>query len=417
VALSFLSNDEDRDELECCLTASMSRVVRQLGLANMPKKSLVPFLLLIGQFATLVAQDISSGTLDRDKVIAGQTFQLTVTLPVALNYAPQFVYQNFNYKPVQGIASPQSPVGILCSGQPKAGDLVIEMKCQVPIDADGGIYSALSEFRLGPRPGATREKDFKIQVADIEVVPVQDTTVYPSSAVATISLDQKQILQNGAEKIEALLDQLNTRVDGHAAETKDLKTYLSKMAMAAENELQKTRNKYQLSTPKEKVEPIFFVDFDRHFKAYIVEVNAPPTANVEPTFRGAARVMRVQLPRNESVIVRPTPLDGSIGPYVATLTNLLASLRDGLNRISESQSDSFTISLKSTPPGATVSYKRVGEQYQDYSSPTDIDQAVFPYAFWTFRFKLGRCEVVKNPNPYIEKSPNLNPQMLNCQTK
>jgi hypothetical protein len=53
-------------------------------------------------------------------------------------------------------------------------------------------------------------------------------------------------------------------------------------------------------------------------------------------------------------------------------------------RIAESGSTNFYLSLKSTPPGTAVSYMRIGEAYQDYSSPTDVDQANFPHALWTF---------------------------------
>jgi hypothetical protein len=87
------------------------------------------------------------------------------------------------------------------------------------------------------------------------------------------------------------------------------------------------------------------------------------------------------------------------------------------NKVASTGSDTFTISLKSSPAGATITYSRVGEKPLEYSSPTDVEQATFPYAMWTFNFTMGLCSVAKKPNPYIEKSPNLNVQMTNCSKK
>jgi hypothetical protein len=364
----------------------------------------------------ILAQEIPIGTLDRDRITAGKTFHLTVRLSEPPNYSSH-VQQVFTYKSVNGIPSPQQPVIISCDGETKPASRDVELQCSVPTDADGGIYEAQRLFGLWPPPGASRQREFKIQVPDIEVVPVPDTNVYPTTAVATISLDQKQILHNGAEKIGFILDQLNTKVDERSAETRVFRTYLSGVAGTARAELQKIRTQYEGALDKGKPEPIFFEDFDRQFQAFIIEANAPPIGSNVFDQPQSAHLERVQLSDGQSVIVRPTPFDGALGPYLTMLVNLLVNLRDGLRMIADAGSDTFTISLKSTPPGAAISYRRVGEKYQDYSSATDVEQASFPYAMWTFRFTIGHCEVVRFPNPYIEKSPNLNVSMLNCSKR
>jgi len=235
--------------------------------------------------------------------------------------------------------------------------------------------------------------------------------------VASISLDQKQILQNGAAKVDLILDQLAARVDERAAETRALRDYLATVATTARGALEQTRTQYRASLPVGKDEPIFFEDFDRQFRVFIIEANAPTTASDDRVNHGSVGLLNVQLSNSESITVRPSPLDGSVGPFVSTLVTLLTNLRDAYHKIADTGSDTFTMSLKSSPPGAAISYRRVGEKYQDYSKPTDVEQATFPYAMWTFRFVLGKCEVVKYPNPYIETSPNLSVEMQNCSRK
>jgi hypothetical protein len=258
-------------------------------------------------------------------------------------------------------------------------------------------------------------REIPLKVKDVEIVSVPDTNVYPSSGVATISLSQQQILHNASAKVISILDQLSTRTDQHAAETKDFRLYLVSVANTARDQLHKTRVQYLVSLPKEQKEPIFFEDFDRRLQAFTMATT--PTASYRQYDSGPAHLVFAQASRSESVIVRPSPVDGSLGPYLSNLVSILTELRDAYNVIADSGSDTFTISLRSSPPGATISYMRIGEPYQEYSKLTNVDQASFEYSMWSFKFTLGNCIVVKHPNPYVEKSPNLNADMTNCLKK
>jgi hypothetical protein len=240
----------------------------------MTQRSIFLIPLLTCSLAIAVAQETSSGTLDRDKVTAGQAFHLKVTLAEAPTYATS-AEQLFDYKGVQGVPVPQNTALIVCSGQTSVGGKEVELECKVPIDADGGIYRPRPQFLLLAPPGHSKQRSLNIKVPDIEIVPVPDTNVYPSSAVATISLDQKQVLTNGAEKIDYLLDKVNTAVEGHAAETRDLRTYLANQAVTAQGELQKVRDQYRQALPNGKAGPIFFQDFERQLDAFITDARSP----------------------------------------------------------------------------------------------------------------------------------------------
>lgn len=382
--------------------------------------SLIVLLISFSQVRILHAQSSATGIIEHDKITAGQKFHVKVHLAETPTFSTS-MWQYFIYKQMPGLVAPQNPVQIYCNGPVTAGNKDVVLECSIPNDADGGTYtSTLSPFYLGPRPGGSRQTILKLTVPDFEVIPLPDNNVYPTKAVAVIQLDQQQILENGAAKIEALLDQLNTTTDDNSAETPALKRYLTTVAREGQTQLEQSRSEYRQTLQAGSTEPIFFEDFARRYTALIVELRAPQSAvnRVDLNLDSKApHLIRVQLSSNDTITVHPQPLNGSIGPLLSQLAELLGDHMAAFLQISKNNSTSFTISLRSTPPGASVSYKRIGEAYQDYSALTDIPQATFPYAKWTFRFRMGNCEVVKTPNPYIEKSPNLDPSMQNCQKK
>lgn len=352
--------------------------------------------------------------LSREKITAGQPFAVKVHFATPLSYAAQLnLVFDFQSQP-NSIDSGRS--ALICGGSARIHETDAELECPVPFDAPGGVYKP-RPLSLGPPPGFSRWRDLRTELPNIEVIAVQDTTVYPTQLSATVSLSQKQILQSGAAKVGVLLDELNTKVDDRSAETAALKSYLAALTQQAMHQLEQSRTQYMETVKSGAKEPIFFEDLRRHYAALLVDIKAPKEASERNSVGPQLRILRVQVSTKQEVTVTPTPLSGSLGPLVSQLASLLGSHMSGFLKIAETGSDHFSLSLRSTPPGASVSYKRIGELYTDYSSPTDIGQAEFPYAIWTFRFKLGTCEVVRTPNPYIEKSPNLSVAMSNCQQR
>jgi hypothetical protein len=363
---------------------------------------------------TAFAQE-ATGTLERDKITAGQTFNLVVHLSPAPTYKGN-VQLMFEYKPVEGTKNPFTAGRFGCSGISEPNNRDVILKCEVPFDLDGGIYNATNIVLL-PAAGGSRQRSIPIKVPDIEIIATPDTNVYAKSATADVLLNQQQILQDGAAKIDVLLDDLNTKVDNNAAETPQLMAFLKTIAQTGQSELETSRVAYRKTLANGSIEPIFFEDFARLYAAYLYEIQTAQNAELQNSISKAVHFQTVQFPSNQTVTVRPSQLNNSLGPYVSKLADLLISHLNAFTKISKNGSVSFTISLHSTPPGASISYKRIGENYQDYSKPTDVDQATFPYALWTFQFVLGKCKVVKTINPYIEQSPNLAPSMLHCKAQ
>jgi hypothetical protein len=311
---------------------------------------------------------------------------------------------------------PEQPVQIVCEGATIAGKDQVTLNCEVPFDADAGVYSP-QKLYLGPPPGGARERSESASVPEIEILPVQDKNVYPQSAVATVQMNQRQVLQDGAAKVQILLDEMSTRVDDQSAETPELRAYLASVASRAQSELEKSRIRYRSALPAGSKEPILFEDFERRYQAFLVENGDFHEGPVRQSKLLGGHVELAQLQTNQTVIVTPPKLGSSVGPLVSKLAEILEDHVAAFLAIGESGSESFTISLRSSPSGASIEYKRIGEGYTLYSRPTDVEQVPLPYARWTFRFSIGTCQVVRTPDPFIEKNPRLLVNMQNCVKK
>jgi hypothetical protein len=383
-------------------------------------KTYVNYLLILLIFAgyapTLMSQNVAQGTLDRDRITAGENIQLQLTFPEAPTYSGTIIIY-FLYKPSKDVVLKYAPSEIACRGETKAGSKAADVQCPIPIDQAGGVYG-LEQFRLGPPPNGSQWRFPQLSIPDFEVIPVEDKNVYPASAVAEISLDQKQVLQDGASKISYLLDQLNGRVYLHAAETADLKSYLLDTATAAQGELRNSRVAYVKKLPSGSKEPVFLEDLERHYEDVITDLRGSlrRTSARKNDFE-MPRFRLIQLSSDQTITVHPSSTDVSLGPLVTQLSDLLIKTIEEFQKISETRSTTFRIDLKSSPPGASISYGRLREPFQEWSAPTDVQQAEFPYALWTFVFKMGSCGIVKKPNPFIEKNPNLTVSMQNCRKK
>jgi hypothetical protein len=86
----------------------------------MRKGLLIAALLVTANAAMAISQEASIGTLDRDKVTAGQKFHLKVILAVAPTYAGN-ADSRFDYKPTPGLPVPDNPLQLYCDGNTSTG--------------------------------------------------------------------------------------------------------------------------------------------------------------------------------------------------------------------------------------------------------------------------------------------------------
>jgi hypothetical protein len=77
----------------------------------------LPTLLIFAGYApTLMSQNIAKGTLDRDRITAGETFSIHINFEEAPTYDGGAVRAWFNYAPTNAVVPESSPNQILCQG-------------------------------------------------------------------------------------------------------------------------------------------------------------------------------------------------------------------------------------------------------------------------------------------------------------
>lgn len=111
-------------------------------------------------------------------------------------------------------------------------------------------------------------------------------------------------------------------------------------------------------------------------------------------------------------------LEGSYPPVATAVLTWLTRNITAYLLIEKTGVDTFPLSLKSRPPGASISFTRTGEPYKDYSRPTDVLNIRFPIAMWTFKFVKAGCEPeFFHPDPYLEADPDGIVEFNRCKTK
>jgi hypothetical protein len=359
--------------------------------------------------------DRAGVTLDHQSARADETISCTVTLNAAANKATAFVVQFGST--TDGFNSTEFTV--------PAGATTATVSAKIPEDAQTGTYTLLGLIVVGER--LPRRLDIPALKLHVDAIP--SSVAVPTGAVVQIDLTQQQYLRQQAEPIRALRDNLIGYLDKHASETDAVKQELISTLRSADALLPEVRRKYvALYLKPPALSPVMFDDFHVRYMAALVELGAPPAPGTSQTASGrpaliVARTIYVQLKTRPT---SPPPLDDGWkkGPLSGTYPLLAVAALDLMESnirayllVASRGSDTFTIRLASIPSGAAVSYKRVGEDYTYLSRQTNIDSATFPYAIWTFRFEKGGCKTeTRTPNPYIEDSPDLAPE-LSCNGK
>lgn len=108
-------------------------------------------------------------------------------------------------------------------------------------------------------------------------------------------------------------------------------------------------------------------------------------------------------------------LSGTYPLEAQAVFTLIGEAISVLRRVSDTGVDTFVLTLKSTPPGASVSFMRVGTGFESWPARTDT-KVEFPLARYTFRFTMDGCEPQDVPlDPYLMADAELNPEFTSCK--
>jgi hypothetical protein len=258
----------------------------------------------------------------------------------------------------------------------------------------------------------------------LHVDALPSSVTLPSKVAIQIDLTQKQYIRQQAEPLKILRTRLITFLEARASEPEPVKQELITTLEAADKLLPEVKRRYiglYLKPPPPDLTPLVFDDFHVRYQAALVELNSPPPAGQKALGVGS----RDKHPKLTNVQFQNRPRSDWNAPALSGTYSLLATaavdLIDWNIRayllIAKTGSDTFTIRLASFPTGATVAYKRAGENYTNLTKSTNIESITFPYAIWTFRFERKGCEPQEEtPNPYIEDNPDIVVE-LSCRSQ
>ena len=348
------------------------------------------------------AQSAASLSLDTEVVKAGTSFTMTVTFDRAPSYDGNLVFV---------FSQNGTPLTIGGSAPASAGKLTTRAVVSVGADVAGGVYTlSYVNFNAG-------------QVHPLQVKPVQITVtpsdvVTPTSTVVALTPSQEQFLNTRAKKLESILDELSSDLERNGNDELNVRLQAAALLKEAQKQLAESGKGYKMVAGHNLREnPIFFDDFDRHYSAAILDLTS---GHISRSSTLDTHLM--PQPKYHSVAFQSHSKQGSkslTGSLASVLDVSVSLVKDNVaayQKIVQTGSDRFKMTIRSTPPGATISYKRVGFDYSDLSKTTDLIDEEFDFALWTFRIQKGTCAVYRHPNPYLES--NLDFEIpLNCGRK
>ena len=142
-----------------------------------------------------------------------------------------------------------------------------------------------------------------------------------------------------------------------------------------------------------KSEPTFFVDLHRRYADAITELEVRASALPDRTQLTPVTFYQERPHTESSVTV--TGMRGNMrGSLPLRAEGLLDILVDNLEiyrRVAESGSVIFFIDISTVPSGATVMYSRIGEAPIPYERTTNIVDAPFQLAKWSFSLVKAGC--------------------------
>lgn len=346
-------------------------------------------------------------SLAQAEVTAGDTVDLSVSLdsPVPCSTGVFVAFMN----------KTQPVAEFDFSAMAQAGSSELKLRAVVPKDISPGDYFSSIGGNINPCPNYLHGTKFKVPVLALHVKPFRDDIRYPASAEISLSLTQKQFLETKTSEISVLRSKLHSRLERSSADLPDLRSFLIAVVQDGEKALNITREQYgrQIGkTPEE--EPAFFADLHAQYEGLLVRLKAPIPGLGYKVTENRAVLLEVQLK------TRPPAehLSDTWPPDAIATDKLLSDNAAAYKYVKAAGRVTFSARLTSVPSGARIFYKKlVDSEYRDYSSPTDVSDASFELATWTFKFHKEECsdEPVETIDPYQDSHPNISVEFLHCR--
>ena len=283
------------------------------------------------------------------------------------------------------------------------GVINYRVSIHIPPSAPGGtwtvdtvtLFTGAQEFKL----------PFKIQTFQVAANP---NIVFPTSVQVTLSISQAQLLRTEASNLRGRLQVLKANLT------------LSEGQLAVGSVAQTLRNRID-------VELGFLALTEMRFHS-LSGSDARPSAAASVFFGD----LRVSYEDAKALLKEGSALSEWSGSFKWASLSLgqapsqqprYPALAQAVFRVFEqnelayvtvanAESLTFDLDVSSSPEGATISYRRRGDEYRDHPNQTNSVIKSLPYAIWTVRFrKQGYRDDEREHDPFREPNHVINVQL------
>jgi hypothetical protein len=339
-------------------------------------------MVLIGAYAAM-AQD-SGAVRIPDIVKAGETVDLEITL----NRAP-----SVDGSVLVWISGPNN-FGIQSSCNVPGGEKTCHYNFRLPQDAEAGTwYVARLAYYTG-----SRQIDLSFEKLPFKVI-ANSGLIFPTSAEVAINPSQIQLFRRETARIQSQLQLLKASIAAQPTSSRSTNTILSRHVEDEIKSLGETESKFHdldQQNAQMAAAHIFFDDLRASYGEIlaVLQGNKGATESNAITLRAAWEFPMFQA--NETNQVQ-YPLAAQAVFRVFEQNELAYKL------VADTERLTFDLEVQSQPVGATISYRRRGDQFQDHPTPTNSIIKSLPFAIWFIRFeKPGYKEQTIEHDPFRE---------------
>jgi hypothetical protein len=323
-------------------------------------------------------------------VKAGETLNLAITV----DRAP-----NFTGSSLQLTLGPDSGGGAFGYGielQPNKTEYSLQVR--IPEAAIGGTWSVADVRFASGMPGSYPTLSFTKY--SFLVIPKRDL-VYPTSADVGMKPSQAQLLRTEAVHLQAQIQDLKGQILEYKSSNK-LTVLLRQNIEKAVQSLDETEHEFRSldsASKQQENSQVFFDDLRTSYREASHDLKA------QGLERHGPELLLVAIPQAKTETV--------IYPVVAQAV-LRAFEQNELayDIAADAQMLTFDLVVSSIPAGATVSYRRRGDEFKRATAPTNSTIKALPFAIWIIRFeKDGFRTIEREHDPFREPNHVVNVEL------
>jgi hypothetical protein len=306
-------------------------------------------------------------------------------------------------------------------GQLRANSDTATAQLTLPKDTPAGQYRNNNSALL-PCQGYSQYKKLSISDVVLNVKSLPDPNSYPTTAIATLSLTQKQFLATKISELDDLSGQIDTRIEENGSDDAQLRAFLAKLVESAQAALVKTKSQYRTQMLKATdPRPTFFADFERQYANLLIEIKAP-IPGTRAALQPSGRLVYVQLQPRSPAEAKPKGrnLSGTSPAIAKAVKTVVDDNAAAYGVVRSTGRPVFYAQFTSIPTGAMLYYRQaIQPDFKVWSSTTNIAAQEFELATFVFKFHKDECkdEPVRTIDPYSDTHPNVSVEFRQCSKR